>query len=60
MSRLQNVYRRDLATGHPAAANDVARQMRGCGGAASFYPYSGYYGQNGSVFAPMLGNFLGW
>ena len=60
MTRLQNVYRQDLATGHPAAANDVARQMRGCGGAASFYPYSGYYGQNGSVFAPLLGNFPRW
>ena len=58
MTRLQNVYRRDLAKGHPAAANDVARQMRVCGGATSFYP--GYYGQNGSAFAPLLGNFLGW
>jgi hypothetical protein len=59
VSRLQNVYRQDRATGHPAAANDVARQMRLCGGVSSAYPYSGYYGQNGSVFAPLLGNF-GW
>jgi hypothetical protein len=56
VNRLQNVYRQDLATGHPAAANDVARQMRYCGGAAS-YPYSGSYGQNG--FTPLLGNFFG-
>jgi hypothetical protein len=60
MTRLQNVYRQDRATGHPAAANDVARQMRTCGGVSSAYPYSGYYGQNGSVFAPLLGNFGGW
>ena len=60
LSRLQNVYRRDRATGHPAAANDVARQMRLCGGVSSAYPYSGYYGQNGSVFAPLLGNFGSW
>jgi hypothetical protein len=60
MPRLQNVYRQDRATGHPAAANDVARQMRTCGGVSSVYPYSGYYGQNGSVFAPLLGNFGGW
>jgi hypothetical protein len=60
MTRLQNVYRQDRASGHPAAANDVARQMRLCGGASSVYPYSGYYGQNGSVFAPLLGNYLGW
>lgn len=59
LTRLQNVYRQDRATGHPAAANDVARQMRLCGGVSSAYPYSGYYGQNGSVFAPLLGNF-GW
>jgi hypothetical protein len=59
-SRLQNVYRQDRATGHPAAANDVARQMRTCGGVSSAYPYSGYYGQNGSVFAPLLGSFGGW
>jgi Ni/Co efflux regulator RcnB len=59
VTRLQNVYRQDRATGHPAAANDVARQMRLCGGESSAYPYSGYYGQNGSVFAPLLGNF-GW
>ena len=57
MTRLQNVYRQDRATGHPAAANDVVRQMRLCGGMSSVYPYSGYYGQNG--FAPLLGNFLG-
>ena len=60
LTRLQNVYRQDLATGHPGAANDVARQMRTCGGVSSAYPYSGYYGQNGSVFAPLLGNFRGW
>jgi hypothetical protein len=60
VTRLQNVYRQDRATGHPAAANDVARQMRLCGGVSSAYPYSGYYGQNGSVFAPLLGNFGGW
>jgi hypothetical protein len=60
VTRLQNVYRQDRATGHPAAANDVARQMQLCGGVSSGYPYSGYYGPNGSVFAPMLGNFLGW
>ena len=60
LTRLQNVYRQDLASGHPAAANDVARQMRTCGGVSSAYPYSGYYGQNGSVFAPLLGNFMGW
>jgi hypothetical protein len=60
VTRLQNVYRQDRATGHPAAANDVARQMRLCGGVSSGYPYSGYYGQNGSVFGPMLGSFLGW
>jgi hypothetical protein len=60
LTRLQNVYRQDLATGHRAAANDVARQMRTCGGVSSAYPYSGYYGQNGSVFAPLLGNFRGW
>jgi len=58
MTRLQNVYRQDRATGHPDAANDVARQMRNCGGVSSVYPYSGYYGQNG--FAPLLGNFFGW
>jgi hypothetical protein len=46
MTRLQNVYRQDRATGHPAAANDVARQMRTCGGASSVYP--------------QLGSFLGW
>jgi len=60
MTRLQNVYRQDRATGHPAAANEVARQMRLCGGVSSVYPYSDYYGQNGSVFAPLLGNYLGW
>jgi hypothetical protein len=64
LTRLQNVYRQDRATGHPAAANDVVRQMQGaearCGGVSSVYPYSGYiYGQNGSAFAPRLGNFLG-
>jgi hypothetical protein len=47
MTRLQNVYRQDRATGHPAAANDVARQMRTCGGVSS------------SVY-PQLGSFLGW
>jgi hypothetical protein len=45
-TRLQNVYRQDRATGHPAAANDVARQMRACGGVPSVYP--------------QLGNFFGW
>ena len=60
LTRMQNVYRQDLATGHPAAANDVARRMRLCGGVSSAYPSSGYYGQNGSMFAPLLGNFLGW
>jgi hypothetical protein len=61
-TRLQNVYRRDLATGHPLAANDVARQMQGnrCGGMASRAPYGGYaYGQNGSVFAPLMGSLMG-
>jgi hypothetical protein len=59
VSRLQNVYRHDRATGHPAAANDVARQMQYCGGGS--YPYSGYYnGQYGSAFAPLLGNFFRW
>ena len=38
VTRMQNVYRQDLATGHPAAANDVARQMRSCG--AGGYPYA--------------------
>ena len=47
-TRLQNVYRYDKRTGHPAAANDVARQMRNCGG--------GVYGQN-SVFGNL---FRGW
>jgi hypothetical protein len=37
-TRMQNVYRQDLATGHPAAANDVVRQMRSCGGGG--YPYA--------------------
>lgn len=61
MTRLQNVYRQDRASGHPAAANDVSRQMRACGGVSSVYPYSGYTnGQNGPGFAPLLGNFLGW
>lgn len=64
ITRLQNVYRHDRATGHPLAANDVARQMRsggnGCGGMASIAPYGGYaYGQNGSVFAPLMGSLLG-
>lgn len=64
LTRLQNVYRHDRATGHPLAANDVARQMRrggnGCGGMASIAPYGGYaYGQNGSVFAPLMGSLLG-
>jgi len=60
-TRLQNVYRRDRATGHPAAANDVAREMRNCGGGmSSVAPLAGYaYGQNGSVLAPLLGNFMG-
>ena len=47
MTRLQNVYRYDRRTGHPAAANDVARRMQRCGG--------GVYGQN-SVF----GNVFPW
>jgi hypothetical protein len=64
LTRLQNVYRQDRATGHPLAANDVARQMRvagnGCGGLASTAPVGGYaYGQNGSVFAPLMGRLLG-
>jgi hypothetical protein len=64
LTRLQNVYRHDRATGHPLAANDVARQMRsggnGCGGMASIAPYGSYaYGQNGSVFAPLMGSLLG-
>ena len=64
LTRLQNVYRHDLGTGHPLAANDVARQMRGsgngCGGMASTTPYGGYaYGQNGSVLAPLMGRMLG-
>ena len=64
LTRLQNVYRHDRATGHPLAANDVARQMRrggnGCAGIASIAPYGGYaYGQNGSVFAPLMGSLLG-
>lgn len=64
LTRLQNVYRHDHATGHPLAANDVARQMHvagnRCGGMASTAPYGGYaYGQNGSVFAPLMGSLLG-
>jgi hypothetical protein len=64
LTRLQNVYRHDRATGHPLAANDVARQMQTagnrCGGMASTAPYGGYaYGQNGSVFAPLMGSLLG-
>lgn len=64
LTRLQNVYRQDRATGHPLAANDVARQMKvagnGCGGMASIAPLGGYgYGQNGSVFAPLMGSLLG-
>jgi hypothetical protein len=43
MTRLQNVYRQDRATGHPAAANDVARQMRSCGGVSSLYPQLGNF-----------------
>ncbi|MGO9451119.1 MAG: hypothetical protein ACLQDV_08760 [Candidatus Binataceae bacterium] len=59
-ARLQNVYRRDRATGHPAAANDVAREMRNCGGMSSVAPLSRYAsGQNGSVLAPLFGNFMG-
>jgi len=58
LTRLQNVYRHDRATGHPDAANDVARQMQiaeaRCGGAS----YGGYnYGQ-GSIIGP-LGNMFG-
>ena len=64
VSRLQNVYRHDRATGHPLAANDVARQMRvagnRCGGMGSTAPYGGYaFGQTGSVFAPLMGSLLG-
>ena len=64
LTRLQNVYRHDRASGHPPAANDVARQMQvagnRCGGMASTAPYGGYaYGQNGSVFAPLMGSLLG-
>ena len=47
-ARLQNVYRYDRRTGHPAAANDVAREMQNCGGRV--------YGQN-SVFGNL---FRGW
>ena len=54
-TRLQNVYRYDKRTGHPAAANDVARRMQNCGGRV--YGQNGYYGQN-SVFGP-LGNMFG-
>ena len=64
LTRLQNVYRHDRATGHPLAANDVARQMRGagnrCWGMASTAPYGGYeYGQNGPTFAPLMRSLLG-
>jgi len=64
LSRLQNVYRRDRATGHPLAANDVARQMRvagnRCGGIGSMAPSGGYaYRQSGSVLAPLMGSLLG-
>ena len=47
MTRLENVYRHDRQTGHQAAANDVARRMRSCGG--------NVYGQN-SIF----GNLFPW
>ncbi|MBV8134454.1 MAG: hypothetical protein JO121_02265 [Deltaproteobacteria bacterium] len=64
LTRLQNVYRQDRTTGHPLAANDVARQMKvagnRCGGMASIAPLGGYgYGQNGSVFTPLMGSLLG-
>ena len=64
LSRLQNVYRRDRATGHPLAANDVARQVRvagnRCGGMGWIAPSGAYaYRQNGSVFAPLMGGLLG-
>ena len=62
LTKLEDVYRHDRNTGHPAAANDVVRRMQTaesrCGGVAM--PLSNYaYGRNGSVFAPLLGNFLG-
>jgi hypothetical protein len=64
LTRLQNAYRHDRATGHPSAANDVVRQMQvagnRCGGMASTAPVGGYtYGQNSSVFAPLMGRMLG-
>ncbi|HKM99976.1 MAG TPA: hypothetical protein VJX23_05635 [Candidatus Binataceae bacterium] len=68
VSRLENVYRHDRNTGHPAAANDVLHQMQTaegrCGGVSSVAPLAGNanryaYGQNGSAFSPLLGNFLG-
>jgi hypothetical protein len=63
MARLQNVYRRDKATGHPAAANDVARKMKGCGaGGVDGYGYP--YAQNGypysqNLFGQSIRNFMG-
>ena len=64
LTRLQNVYRHDRATGHPLAANDVARHMHAagnrCGGMGPIAPVGGYaYGQNGSVLAPWMGSWLG-
>jgi hypothetical protein len=59
-ARMQNVYRHDRRTGHSAAANDIARRMRNCGGnvyGQNSYYGNGYYGQN-SVFQPM-GSMLG-
>jgi hypothetical protein len=63
LTRLQNVYRYDRRTGHPAAANDVARRMQNCGGGVygqnGFYGQNGYYGQN-SVFGPVGSMFGLW
>jgi hypothetical protein len=45
VTRMQNVYRKDMASGHPAAANDAARKMKRCG--TGGYPYA----QSGFPFA---------
>ena len=66
-ARLQNVYRHDRRTGHSAAANDVARRMRNCGGAVygqnGYYGNNNYYGNNGyygqSPVFGQLGNMFG-
>jgi hypothetical protein len=61
LTHLRNVYRRDRRTGHPAAANDLVRQMRSaearCGGA----PYAGYggYGYDQGALIGPLGNMFG-